>query len=142
MLKNRVTARGDSLQKVTAHAVTVTARAVTKTKPSPMLSPHISAVQTPKGDRVTARRGTSLNLRKEKKSIYTGIRAREAVTVGEKCPLILDDCQPYCGYHAEDENILCTLLTEVPKGENPRDWYLRLCDELKRDLSEVSPCLN
>ena len=129
MGRNEVTARSDSIEKVTARAVTVTEQAVTEEKPSPMLSPDETPGQAASGDGVTARKGTSLNLSKGKNTRYLRIRAREAVTVTGKCAFSPRmECMAHCVNRAPDGG--CELLSQIPGDIVPRDWYNQALTEI------------
>lgn len=66
-----------------------------------------------------------LNHRKERgNSMSTGIRAREAATA---CHFTGRQCMAWCAYNSPEG---CELLADVPDGETPRDWYLRMLSEV------------
>ena len=78
-------------------------------------------------------------MRDLRETSYKIIRARESCNFTPT-----SRCQDWCGYHPEvDGKVrydLCTLLAEVPAGETPRDWYVRMLNALRHEQAVV-PCL-
>ena len=70
-------------------------------------------------------------------SRYINKTRAHAYTV-HTCPFMMKQCMDWCGYHPEGKPDQCTLLNDVPAGEDARDWYLRMCHQLEDELGEVS----
>lgn len=62
-----------------------------------------------------------MNEEKSEKSEILRIRAREGAT---RCAFLpLEGCSARCGFN---DGEACTLLADVPAGEDPQDWHARM----------------